>query len=146
MWLDDQHIDFTFLQETHCVRGREKLPFSSWSGKSFQSNSNNPRSRGVAILVGKKTRYKILNSYSDNDGRLVMINVEIYNDILSLVSLYAPNDPGTQEEFFKYAWKWINKHTLNETNLLIAGDFNNYLRQCDITTDTLGNLLDRGHF
>ena len=74
-----------------------------------------------------------------------MINVDIYNDILSLVSLYAPNDPGTQEEFFKYAWKWINKHTLNETNLLIAGDFNNYLRQCDKTTDTMGNLLDRGH-
>ena len=52
LWLDDQNIDFTFLQETHCVSGREKLLFSSWSGKSFQSNSNNPRSRGVAILVG----------------------------------------------------------------------------------------------
>ena len=75
-----------------------------------------------------------------------MINVEIYNDILSLVSLYAPNHPGTQEDFFKHAWKWINKHTLNETNLLIAGDFNNYLRKCDKTTDTMGHLFDINNF
>jgi hypothetical protein len=41
-----------------------------------QSNS-----RGVAIWIKKNVEFKLIDEYKDNEGRLLLINVEISNAI-----------------------------------------------------------------
>ena len=134
LWLHDKNIDITFLQETHCVSSKAKIISSSWPGKMFHGLSESSASRGVAILVHKNLRCNTLNYKQDKDGRILIVNTEIDNQIFSFVSLYAPNDEYSRSAFFKYAVRWIKEHTMNERNLYIAGDFNSCLRQCDKTT------------
>lgn len=40
---------------------------------------------------GTNINFEVLNKYSDNDGRLLLLNVRIEDMIVSLVCLYAPN-------------------------------------------------------
>ena len=110
------------MQETHCTHRKEKLISYGWQGKIFHSLSDNASSRGV-------------------EGRLIMVNVEFEDQVLSLVSLYAPNKEKNRIAFYNYAKRWIDEKTLNINNLYVAGDFNGYLRICDKTTENV--LLDR---
>ena len=90
--LHDKNIDITFLQETHCVSSKAKIISSSWLGKMFHGLSESSASRGVAILVHKNLRCNTLNYKQDKDGRILIVNTEIDNQIFSFVLLYAPND------------------------------------------------------
>ena len=92
----------------------------------YNSLTENPFSRGVAILLRKNSDIKVVNWHSDKEGRLVMINVEIENEYYTFVSLYAPNDEYCRKTFYRYAIHWIREHTINETNLIVAGDYNSY--------------------
>ena len=79
------------MQETHCTHRKEKLISYGWQGKIFHSLSDTASSRGVTILFGKYSSVKVLSKFNDKEGRLIMVNVEFEDQVLSLVSLYAPN-------------------------------------------------------
>ena len=130
-----------YLKETHCTHRKEKLISYGWQGKIFHSLSDNASSRGVTILFGKHFSVKVLSKFNDKEGRLIMVNVEFEDQVLSLVSLYAPNKEKNRIAFYNYAKRWINEKTLNINNLYVAGDFNGYLRICDKATENV--LLDR---
>jgi hypothetical protein len=44
----------------------------------YQSNGTS-NSRGVAIWIKKNVEFKLIDEYKDNEGRLLLINVEINN-------------------------------------------------------------------
>jgi exonuclease III len=48
-------------------------------------------SRGVAIWIKKNVEFKLIDEYKDNEGRLLLINVEINNAIYTIINIYAPN-------------------------------------------------------
>ena len=85
-----------------------------------------------------------MNCIQDNDGRMLMINLEIDNIFYSVVSLYAPNDKYNRKIFYESGFKWIKEHCLNDRNLYVAGDFNSYLRKCDKICGNIKQESDKG--
>jgi exonuclease III len=46
----------------------------------------------VAIWIKKNVELKLIDEYKDNEGRLLLINVEINNAIYTIINIYAPNN------------------------------------------------------
>ncbi len=84
-------------------------------------------SKGVAILFPEKLEYKILEKYSDSEGRLLIVKSYIAKTIYILTNCYAPTQQHKNDQinFIK-----MTKHLLNKfehENIIIAGDFNFYM-------------------
>jgi exonuclease III len=48
-------------------------------------------SRGIGIVINKSLNYEIMAKFTDEDGRMILINIQIENSVFSMVSIYAPN-------------------------------------------------------
>ena len=48
--------------------------------KMFHSHTDSPYSRGVSALINKNLECDIVSSKSDNDGRIVLVNLVINNN------------------------------------------------------------------
>ncbi len=123
--LKQKQIPVLFLQETHfddvfC----QNLVFENYS--VFWSHGSN-FSRGVGILVSKIFGTASF-SHSDQNGRLLVVNLKFNSSNLKLINIYAPNSPGERNHFFKE----LDLFTVGQ-NIVLGGDFN-----C-----VLNNTLDR---
>ena len=58
-------------------------------------------SEGVAILFKNNFEYKIHNIFKDDEGRYILIDIEMLNKHITLASVYAPSS-GDHPEFFLY--------------------------------------------
>jgi hypothetical protein len=47
--------------------------------------------RRVTIFVSKAVNYKVIDKFTDENGRIVLLNVHIDDAVFSLVCIYAPN-------------------------------------------------------
>ena len=63
----------------------------NWNGKTIHSFSDSSFSRGVSILFSKKCNIDILNVHKSNDGRKLLVNAKIEDELLTIVNVYAPN-------------------------------------------------------
>ena len=94
-------ILYVFLQETFCTKTFEHFFKTNWMGeiRHSVSDSNQSRSRGVAIPFKNGFPGKILNSFSSNDGQIILVNCEINQSITTLVSVCAPAIESEKESF-----------------------------------------------
>ena len=123
-WLNDINIDIAFLQETHyCVKNKVKIN-SRWFGKSIHCYTDSSYSRGVSVLFKKDLPIEILDIHRSIDGRKILVNVKLNDNIFSLVNVYAPNNESNRLDFFKKLKLFISHHCRDENNVIIAGDFN----------------------
>jgi exonuclease III len=86
-------------------------------------------SRGVAIWIKKNIEFKLIDEYKDNEGRLLLINVEINNAIYSIINIYAPNNMKKRNTFFKQIDRFINEYSIGQ--LILAGDYNDILSKIE---------------
>ena len=101
-WIESNSYDICFLQETFCtLRNSDKFN-RGWRGKMFHSHTDSPHSRGVSVLINKNLDCNIVSSKSDNDGRIVLVNLVINNNEYTLVNVYAPNT-ASERIFFSFA-------------------------------------------
>ena len=131
LWLKEQEVDVIFLQETFCTQKLEPFFKTDWNGSVFHCITNSSHSRGVAILFSEKFKGQVLNSFSSNDGRILLLNVQINDDIVTLVSAYAPNIEIEKIEFYLKLQNFIKSNSDNIQNLIVAGDFNACLKKTD---------------
>ena len=99
--------DIVLLQETLCMENTDNLFKSTWNGKMFNSCSDSSHSRGVTILFRPNLDMKILNIQYSRDGRSLLINFEFENNIVTAVSVYAPNIEAERIEYFNTLKCWI---------------------------------------
>jgi hypothetical protein len=59
------------------------IKLQDFKGSLYQSNGIS-NSRGVAIWIKKNVELKLIDEYKDNEGRLLLINVEINNAIYTI--------------------------------------------------------------
>ena len=78
----------------------------------------------------------MLNHHSSFDGRIVLINIELDENVYTVVNIYAPNNEVGRAEFFRKLIKWISQYSDNTNNLIIMGDFNCCLNNTDRTPQT----------
>ena len=130
LWFQDQKIDIVMLQETFCTPKLEPYLRASWDGEVRLSLTDSCHSRGVAILFRKDFPGKVVDCYSTKDGRLVIVNIELLGETISLVSLYTPNNETEKINFFKSVTNVIKSNCQNLNNLIV-GDFNTSLKVID---------------
>ena len=112
-----------------------------FKGSLYQSNS-----RGVAIWIKKNVEFKLIDEYKDNEGRLLLINVEINNAIYTIINIYAPNNMKKRNTFFKQVDRFINEYSIGQ--IILAGDyliFNEEYTTCETNKTVSMNSIERNH-
>ena len=130
-WLKEKNIDIICLQETFLKDETKHLLLDEWEGKVILNTSNSSHSRGCAILFKKHFDYEVMNSFCDNDGRQILLNIKHANQIYTIVCLYAPNNESHRKAFFNHTVKWIHQNALNLKNPCVCGDLNCALEPID---------------
>ena len=106
-FLKDQKASFYFLQETYSDASDESFWRSEWGGDIVFSHGSH-HSRGVCILINPSFKdYKVLGSFTDDLGRIVLINVIVNCLELSLCNIYAPNNHADQLQFIARLNNWL---------------------------------------
>ena len=90
-YLQNKNYSIVCLQDTHFSKDIENIVSAEWGYKVwFSSYLSNKR--GVAILFKNNFEFKVYNQYVDTNGNVLLLDIEISNVRMSLVSIYGPND------------------------------------------------------
>ena len=116
-----------FLQETHSVRKDEYLwtnPFGCGDRLMIFSHGKSD-ARGVLIGFREAVNYKIKAMYVDKNGRYIVLDVLIDNNLVILVNYYAPNvESGQLKVLDELAHIFDQLQTSENTTFIWGGDFN----------------------
>lgn len=127
-WSKQQQCNILLMQETHFSQNIENKLIQDFKGSLYQSNGTS-NSRGVAIWIKKNVEFKLIDEYKDNEGRLLLINVEINNAIYTIINIYAPNNMKKRNTFFKQVDRFINEYSIGQ--IRPAGDYNDILSKIE---------------
>ena len=117
----EQHrcnADILVMQETHSTTDCEKIWESEWGGKALFSHGSSA-ARGVAVFMTKIMYDKIQKVHIEQDGRLIIFDLEEGDQMITVTVVYAPNEDSP--EFFKHVQKLLMER---HEHKIIIGDFN----------------------
>ena len=107
------------LQDTHITSSIEHLVESEWGYRiifsSYKSNS-----RGVAILFRNNFEFSIHNTYRDQNGNIILLDISISDQRLTFVNIYGPNDDSP--DFYDNLKEKILKQ--GNSGIIVVGDWN----------------------
>ena len=119
-----QKVDICFMQETHSSREIENIWQNEWGGKIYFSHGTR-NSRGAMVLFKPGLDIQILNSATDNTGRIIILTVQIQDVQFKLINIYAPNYEENQIHFYRSLKTMMTQNDIKaEDNILLGGDFN----------------------
>ena len=127
-WIKCQKSNITFIQESHFDKNIEKLLSQEIKGTFYYSHGTSS-SRGVAIIINEKLEYELIDEHTDEEGRILLLNIEVENIIYSLINIYAPNSESIRNSFYKKLNIFINKHAIG--TVILGGDMNDALTNLD---------------
>ena len=134
--MKDQDANLYFLQETFSKVSDEAVWRNEWGGEIYFFHGTS-HSKGVCILINRVVKEKVIFTFSDADGRIILINLT-YNGLkLSFRNIYAPNDHTQQVSFIQELnCLLIDKSEI--TTLIVGGDGNCTLSKKDKKAVLLG--------
>ena len=112
-----------FLQETHSTEDAYNKWRDDFQGQIFFSHGTT-NSCGVMIgfLGNKKIKYNKIRT--DNNGRIIVLEAEIDDEIFFLINLYDPNTEAEQFETLFELEQMLDIFSLDSSkNILLAGKF-----------------------
>jgi exonuclease III len=89
-WLQKQDTTFCCLQETQ-LREKDKHYFRVKGWKTIFQANGPKKQAGVAILISNKIDFQPKLIKKDKEKQFTLIKGKIYQDELSILSIYAPN-------------------------------------------------------
>ena len=118
-----------FLQETHSTEDAHNKWRDDFQGQIFFSHGNtNSWDVMTGFLGNKKIRYNKIRT--DNNGRIIVLEAEIDDEIFFLINLYNPNPEAEQVKTFCEFEQMLDIFYLDSCkNILFAGYFNCFLTQ-----------------
>ena len=119
-WLHLNRFDIIFLQETYGDPSLEDVWRAQWGGEILFAHGFK-HSKGVMILFKPSLNVDFLEILVDKNGRFLVANININQDDLCLVNIYAPNDQNQQVNFFEKIIDPIRRSYTD--NILKGGDF-----------------------
>lgn len=127
-WVKRQKCDIIYMQETHFdINIENDMKIESNFDYFYSHGTSN--SCGQAILIHKQLNCDIIEEQRDSHGRILLLNVEIENNIYSLVNVYAPNNGTERNAFYRHLKDFINVHAIG--TLILGGDMNDALTDLD---------------
>ena len=130
-WLNEFKLKIIFLQETNCTKAFESSFNSYWNGKIIHNHTDSSHSRGVCIMFHESLNVDIIDTHCSDDGRLLLLNVKMFDQIFCLVNVYAHNIESNRKQLFEKLKKWILQFSKTSSNIIVGGDFNTCLRDID---------------
>ncbi len=124
LWIKNQKADVIFLQETHYTKSIIPFIETEWSGSLFHSFGTS-NSRGVSVLISNSAPVTVIDHQQTDDGRVVLVNIEVNDSMYTVVNVYAPNKGRDREQFFEKLSQWIADH--HKGLIIMGGDFNTVL-------------------
>ena len=117
--LRNKKYSIVCLIDTHFAKSQERQITNEWGFTTFFS-SFSTLSRGVAILFNNNIEFKIHSQYNDTNGNLLLLDIEIDEHRITLVTIYGPNkdEPG----FFEFLKNKIIE--IGNKDIIINGDWN----------------------
>lgn len=64
--------------------------------------------RGVAILVNSRLNASILETKGDNEGRIINKTIEIDDDSINIINIYAPSTDTERQTFFSTIGEFVS--------------------------------------
>ena len=118
-----------FLQEMHSVKKKEKIWNNQWGcGKNSMFFAH-----GTSAFR-ERLNLKVISSHLNDNGRYVILKVEIQSSPFILINYYAPNEEGQQVQILTEISDILAKMELEEdTQLIWGGDFNSF--DCKLDAD-----------
>ena len=86
----------------------------------------------------RSVNYKVIDKVTDENGRIVLLNVQIDDAVFSLVCIYAPNSKTLRNMFFKKVSNFCKEHGTGI--LVVGGDFNKIMQDIDRRSLRTGNV------
>ena len=112
------------LQDTHFSGKDQNIVRAQWGGEIY-SSPGRTNARGVSILFSNTLEYSVVESYNDNIGNFLALNIVIENQFtICLINLYGPNNDSP--DFFNNIRSTTEKFSADFN--IICGDWN--LIQC----------------
>ena len=100
---------------------------------SFAHDTSN--SRGTLIAFREGLKYIVISGHQNDNGRYVILKVEIQSSPIILINYYAPNEERQQVQVFTEISDILEKMELEEdTQLIWGGDFNSFF-DCKLDAD-----------
>jgi len=123
-WINDQQIDIVLVQESYCTEDFEKRFRLHWDGDIYHSFTNSKHAKGVCILVRKEFRCNIIKIIKDNEGRKMLLKIDIDGDCYDIANLYCPTVLKDRIEFLRKCTDWLHANVRDDSNLIVGGDVN----------------------
>ena len=124
-YLKNQKATLYCLQETFSKEEDEKIWSAEWGGQIIFSHGSE-HSRGVCMLLNVNSGLSFTTVHADRDGRHIIAKINIGDEQLFVVNIYAPNKGSEQELFIRsLGANLISKTDITKT--IIAGDWNGSL-------------------
>lgn len=119
LYLKQKNPDLVFLQETHLEKKDSLLLQRDWIGRVLYSAGSSSQ-RGVAILIRKNFNIKIFKQQSDEEGRWIALDAELFGIRCTLMNIYAPTAdlPGFFVDISNAITQFGNSY------IVLGGDFN----------------------
>ena len=115
-YVDSLNANIICLQDTHWVESDLRKLKLVWNHEII-INGKHTNSRGVAILLRNNFEYKIIDTFKDEIGNILAININVSNDItILIINTYGPNKDNP--DFF------------SEIEILISNNPSDYLILC----------------
>ena len=128
-YIIQQKANIVFLQETHFTPEIESVIKNEFLSFEVYNSYGNSASRGCTILIEKKLDAEVIDFKSDQNGRYVLINLDLGKNAFSMINLYAPNELKLRNVFFTSIDQLLKQFSLGIK--LIAGDYNQTLTPID---------------
>ena len=121
-YMKSKNYDIYCLQDTHFTNENETQIIDQWGNSNSIFSHFKSNARGVAILFNKNLDYKIYTCKKiiDNNGNFIIVDLNIYNQRLTLINLYGPN--ADNPIFFKKISNIIDD--IGNSDIIICGDYN----------------------
>jgi len=138
-WIRKHQVHIAFLQETYSSVEKENQWQNEWGGNIIFRHGTK-HSRGTAVLLANNIDYKVIEVKSDSSGRIIVLQLEIEDEKVCLINVYAPNEENAQIAFFNNLKNLMSQGEIKENyQLVIGGDFNLVLNP---DLDKKGGLLN----
>lgn len=133
-WLKSNKTDIAFLQETHCTDNVKHIYDRDWEGISFHSTSDSSHKNGVQILFKKNMNCEIISNKQDDQGRYIIVTIQVGNNIYKLANIYAPTKIKDRDDFLVKLRKILIEENSEDIYFILGGDFNLHLNKTDKNT------------
>lgn len=112
--------DVAFIQETHFKTGAPMCLKNRYFPTTYHATNPSAKSKGVSILISGNVPWTCRDTRIDTEGRYVFLKGLIGDVLVTLATVYAPND--RQDLFIS---KTLNELlSFAEGQLMLGGDFN----------------------